>query len=186
MKAEEKAKAYDEVLNKLRQFIAKGVDPLITRADVQDFFPELAESEGEKVIKRITLCLEECVHSDVIRDYEKDECTAWLEKQKGNICGISPNSAWSEEDEQHVNSLLKRLDSLCKNKFERTRFAISEDREWLKSLRPQNTWKPSDEQIKAIRLARSFVVDDFGEHPMLSETLMELEEQLKKLNEGNV
>lgn len=76
---EEKAKAYDEVVNKLRHFIAKGVDPLITRADVQDFFPELAESEGEKVIKRITLCLEECVHSDVIRDYEKDECIAWLE-----------------------------------------------------------------------------------------------------------
>lgn len=78
---EEKAKAYDEVVNKLRHFIAKGVDPLITRADVQDFFPELAESEGEKIKKRITLCLEECVHSDVIRDYEKDECIAWLEKQ---------------------------------------------------------------------------------------------------------
>ena len=80
---EEKAKAYDEVLNKLRHFITKGVDPLITRADVQDFFPELAESEGEKIKKRITLCLEECVHSDVIRDYEKDECIAWLEKQEG-------------------------------------------------------------------------------------------------------
>ena len=49
----------------------------------------------------------------------------------------------------------------------------------LKSLRPH--WKPSEEQIKAIRLAKSFVVDDFDEHPTLSEILMELEEQLKKL-----
>lgn len=42
-------------------------------------------------------------------------------------------------------------------------------------------WKPSDEQIKAIRLARSFVTDDFSEHPTLSESLMELEEQLRNL-----
>ena len=46
---EEKEKSYDEVVNKLRHFIAKGVDPLITRADVQDFFPELAESVDEKM-----------------------------------------------------------------------------------------------------------------------------------------
>jgi hypothetical protein len=199
---EEKAKAYDEVVNKLRHFIAKGVDPLITRADVQDFFPELAESEGEKVIKRITLCLEECVHSDVIRDYEKDECTAWLEKQKGIICGISPNSAWSEEDkgiieevvsylinysniveskedanrieylidkiqdicphqkqewseedEQHIDSLLKRLEGMCKKgaTYTATRFAVSQDIDWLKSLKgrvqpqPKQEWSEEDE-----------------------------------------
>ena len=45
----------------------------------------------------------------------------------------------------------------------------------------QPSWKPTEEQIKAIRLARSFVVDDFSEKPTLSETLKELEEQLKKL-----
>lgn len=49
----------------------------------------------------------------------------------------------------------------------------------LRSLKPH--WKPSEEQIKAIRLAKSFVTDDFDEHPTLSEILMELEEQLKKL-----
>ena len=48
---------------------------------LEEIFPELKESEDEKIKKRITLCLEECVHSDVIRDYEKDECVAWLEKQ---------------------------------------------------------------------------------------------------------
>jgi hypothetical protein len=66
--------------------------------------------------------------------------------------GVQPKQEWSEEDEQHIDSLLKRLDSLCKNKFERIRFAISEDREWLKSLRPQNRWKPSDEQMEALWL----------------------------------
>ena len=42
---------------------------------------------------------------------------------------------WSEEDEQHIDSLLKRLDGLCRNEFERTRFAINEDIDWLKSLK---------------------------------------------------
>lgn len=42
---------------------------------------------------------------------------------------------WSEEDKEHIDSLLKRLEGLCRNKFERTRFAISEDENWLKSLK---------------------------------------------------
>lgn len=110
---------------------------------LEEIFPELAMSEDEKIKERITLCLEECVHSDVIRDYEKDECAAWLEKQKGNICGISPNSAWSEEDEQHVNSLLKRLEGMCKKgaTYTATRFAVSQDIDWLKSLKERKGGK---------------------------------------------
>ena len=54
---------------------------------------------------------------------------AWLEKQGRQ------KPAWSEEDEQHIDSLLKRLEGLCRNEFERTRFAISEDKDWLKSLK---------------------------------------------------
>lgn len=47
----------------------------------------------------------------------------------------------------------------------------------------KSDWKPTDEQIEAIRCARSFVVDDFGEHQTLSEILMQLEEQLRKIKE---
>ena len=46
--------------------------------------------------------------------------------------------SWSEEDEEHVNSLLKRLKGLCRGKFATTRFAVSEDEEWLKSLKPKS------------------------------------------------
>ena len=42
-------------------------------------------------------------------------------------------------------------------------------------------WKPSDEQIEALEIAITFVTDDFGENPTLSETLRTLIEQLKKL-----
>jgi hypothetical protein len=59
----------------------------------------------------------------------REEALAWLEKQG------EKKPALREEDEQHIDSLLKRLDGLCRNEFERTRFAISEDRDWLTSLK---------------------------------------------------
>ena len=66
---------------------------------VNDNVPELRESEDEKRRKIITLCLEECVHSDIIRDYEKDDAIAWLEKQK-------QNPAWTEEDSMIQNGII--------------------------------------------------------------------------------
>ena len=54
---EEKAKAYDEVVNKLKGFITQGVDPLITMADVQDFFPELKDDDDERMMNIITKAL---------------------------------------------------------------------------------------------------------------------------------
>ena len=96
----------------------------------------------------------------------------WLKSLKDRV---QPKQEWSEEDEQHIDSLLKRLDALCRNKFERTRFAISEDRDWLKSLRPRSTWKPSDEQMDALRYVTNF---DYGGYESI---LVSLYEQLKKL-----
>lgn len=44
---------------------------------------------------------------------------------------------WSEEDEKHIDSLLERLEGMCKKgaTFTKTRFAISQDMDWLKSLK---------------------------------------------------
>ena len=50
-------------------------------------------------------------------------------------------------------------------------------------IQQKPTWKPTEKQIDAIRLARSFVTDDFSDNPTLSETLLELENQLKKIME---
>ena len=50
-------------------------------------------------------------------------------------------------------------------------------------IKCNSAWKPSDEQIKAIRLARSLVKDDFSEYPAFSKILIELEEQLQKIKE---
>lgn len=80
---EEKAKAYDKVVNKLKGFMIQGVDPLITRADVQDFFPELAESEDEKIRKEMIEHLEKTAIEFPLSDVglKADSWIAYLEKQ---------------------------------------------------------------------------------------------------------
>ena len=80
MTIEEKAIRYDEVKNKLSRFIAKGVDPLITRADVQDFFPELKESEDDKIRKEIIDFLK-LPHPQFVGKRDHEKWIAWLEKQ---------------------------------------------------------------------------------------------------------
>lgn len=89
MTQEEKAKAYDEALKRAKEMYDAyrfSVDlSNFKPTDIEYIFPELRESKDERIRKRIRLCLDECVHSDIIRDYERDECLAYLEKQKEPI-----------------------------------------------------------------------------------------------------
>lgn len=86
MNTEEKAKAYDEAVNKLRRFMEQGIDPLITRANVQDFFPELTESNDERIRKELIDAILGLWDNDALpmplSVKRKDEWIAWLEKQK--------------------------------------------------------------------------------------------------------
>ena len=89
------------------------------------------------------------------------------------------NPAWSEEDDRTLGYLLAVLEDGIPTDSGKMEKIV----DWLKSLKKRYTWKPSDEQIKAIRLARSFVTDDFGDNPTLSEILIELEKQLNKIKD---
>ena len=91
---------------------------------------------------------------------------------------IEHKPAWSEKDNEHVNSLLKRLDGLCRKEFTTTRFAINEDENWLKSLKERYTWKPSDEQMNTLEYYMHTLV--CNEH---KEVLFGLYADLKKLME---
>ena len=59
------------------------------------------------------------------------------------------------------------------------RYVEGENKHYTQSL--EKTWKPTQKQLDAIELAKTFVTDDFGENPTLTDTLNELLEQLKKL-----
>ena len=213
MTTEEKAKAWDEAIERAKSKIRNDKDHVLYEEDILDIFPSLKESDEERIRKDIVFYIA-ANHKD---DGEKARWLYWLEKQceyanfrnkiqigdkvtrnedgvlvnlsqlnrvakkdekqgKNNM-GISETTKqeWSEEDETKLNDAI----NACKAQYGNMSYTA----DWLLSLKERFTWKPSDEQIKAIRLARSFVTDDFDEHPALSEILIELEKQLKKLRE---
>ena len=98
--------------------------------------------------------------------------------EKKELIKIEHKPALSEKDNEHVNSLLKRLDGLCRKEFTTTRFAINEDENWLKSLKERYTWKPSDEQMNTLEYYMHTLV--CNEH---KEVLFGLYADLKKLME---
>ena len=63
---------------------------------LEEIFPELKESEDEKIRKEIVRFIQMEVEDEIVGN----KWLAWLGKQKGNIGGISPT--WSEEDEMFV------------------------------------------------------------------------------------
>jgi len=89
---------------------------------------------------------------------------------------------WSKEDEIGLSDALwaiKQARTIAKDENDMGNLWYAE--RWLKSLKPQNRWKPSAEQIDAIGMAIPFVTDDFSDNPTLSEILKDLQNQLKAL-----
>ena len=126
---------------------------------------------------------------------EKDMC----EYKKGFECGkqrvlkypedfdLCKKSVWSEEDEEHTHSLLDRLEGMCKkgSTFITTRFAVSQDIDWLKSLEERYTWKPSEGQLECLGYAIDKAEKDYS--PLANNriylTLKALKKELEKLTE---
>ena len=97
------------------------------------------------------------------------------------------DTEWREEDERIRTCLIKdqekALEDVKNDKYGHSEI-ISDLKEmyrerisWLKSLRPQNRWKPTDEQMEAFRR----VYDWYNINFMESETLNSLYEDLKRL-----
>ena len=78
MTQEEKAKAYDEALERMKSWVRGERPECFTEAQkVAEFiFPELKESDDERIRKEIIQSIRDnmCV-------IHKDKCIAWLEKQ---------------------------------------------------------------------------------------------------------
>ena len=93
---------------------------------------EKAKAYDEKVKKIITLCLEECVHSDIIRDYEKDDALAWLEKQE-SLKDIIDRYKDSWYNEGKIAGMTEGLTD--NEKYQQG---------WHDALEKQGEWKPDD------------------------------------------
>jgi hypothetical protein len=149
---------------------------------LESLFPELMESEDEKLIKNLISTLSNLYARNLIEKETKEKYTNWLKSIRPQ-----PKQEWSEEDERLRQSCIKHieeeLEEIRNDKYGHSEI-ISDLKEscrerikWLESLRPQYKWKPSDEQIKAIQTAIGIV----GELTPTSMLLKELKKQLKKL-----
>ncbi len=82
MTLEEKARAYDEALERAKMFHSHMVSDGI-RCAVEEIFPELAESEDERIRKALIEMVHDTTCDELWVDYNihKEEALAWLERQ---------------------------------------------------------------------------------------------------------
>lgn len=101
-----------------------------------------------------------------IREYDSEE------KQKEQ-----KPAEWNEEDENTRHDIIVRLESLSEYETQHLAKAyLQKEISWLKALRPQPHWKPSEEQIDALERAiiKMHTPNDIG-------ILAELRDNLKKI-----
>lgn len=105
MTQEEKAKAYDEALLIAKSKINNNKDHVLYENDVIEIFPELKESEDEKIKKDLIQWINEFPDT-IWRGHYKKDVIDWLEKQG------EQKPAWGEEDEKMVKDIIAAIDSL--------------------------------------------------------------------------
>ena len=98
MTQEEKAKAYDESLERARNLHKDAIDMEegLLAKQCEIIFPELKESEDERIRKCLLRFHKSTIDIDGIKG---DEIVSWLEKQ-----GQKP--AWTEEDSMIQNGII--------------------------------------------------------------------------------
>ena len=118
--------------------------------------------EDEEMLKMVIKSCEQC---------GSEYAYYWLKSLKDRV---QPKQEWSEEDEKNLNEVQRILElhGQCSMGLIL----------WLKSLRHQNTWKPSDEQIKVCKEVYADILSAKGfDLGTVNGELNRLEEELKKL-----
>ena len=95
---------------------------------LESLFPELKESEDERIRKALIKFHKSTIDVDGIKG---EDIIAWLEKQG------EQNPAWSEEDSIRLQRIIDFLWHNRKGDTD-TIYQQEQDIDWLKSLRPQN------------------------------------------------
>lgn len=156
-------------------------DGHLSQEVAEKYFPELAESEDEKIRKDILdYCIKrqhnqfEALNANRVEDWRK-----WLERQG------KQNPAWSEEDEKKIDFLRNLIRFQIKDsKFsygwgDDVKYVTKEEAvDMLVSLRPQKKWKPSDKQMELLKEACDQHWEPDGLDPLYT-----LYQDLKKLRE---
>jgi hypothetical protein len=166
MNIEEKAKAYDEALERAKK-LQKTCDSQAVVGWCEYILPELAESEDENIRGAII---------DHLKDNNLTEWAAWLENQG------QKSAEWHREDEQNLNACLgyipdeflrRWLTDIIHIKYDKSTWSHEDDvmvhdilgllpvktrpeynqrrEDWLKSLKcrvqPEQEWSEEDENM---------------------------------------
>lgn len=102
----------------------------------------------------------------------KEDIVIWLKSLKDRVL---PKQEWTEEDESMRTRCIGILGKCYMGELPTK---VEEELNWLKSLRPQNQWQPSDEQMNTLEYYMHTLV--CNEH---KEILFGLYTDLKKLRE---
>ena len=122
-----------------------------------------------------------------LQEMDCRNCADWLKSLKDRVgceANCTTTKEWSEEDESHIRYLIECLEHCKKGvALTMTTSTAQEYIDWLKSLRPQNTWKPSDEQIKALNYVVNLMASSESpkENDYYYNVFKDLREQLKNL-----
>ena len=156
-------KKYNEALDRAKSFQEK------YGGDYAGYiFPELSESEDERIRKEIMHHIS-LLENNRFMFASKEECLAYLEKQKEQ-----KPAEWSAEDARRITAICELLaNTLAIHPNYSHRILI----DWLKSLRPRPHWKPSEEQMEALKRAST---NEYLPAKQF-EILVSLYEQLKQL-----
>lgn len=173
-----------ELKNKLEKSCS-----LATPTGIESIFPELKESEDERIRKAIHIYLDwldgrkdieprgeysirdmiawlekQCepnwVHhkvdlSDCSEEYRKAYYDGWnnCNKQHSQLKG-EQKPAWSEEDELMLKDTIMAIDMILTSTFQENNPNLYKSFEvakhWLKSIKPQPHWKPTEEQMNEL------------------------------------
>lgn len=191
-----------------------------TKAVLETIFPELCESEDERVRKALIRFHKSTIDIDGIKG---DEIVSWLEKQdemskkcptsvqneqkpawseddseefdiaietlkeagqfssakwlKSIKDRIQPKQEWSEEDDKMLHTIIADFKSFSHNNTSTLESHFNKCIDWLKSLRLQTTWKPSQEQIQCLHDA----IEHYQTNGYPASKLNELYEQMSKI-----
>ena len=127
---------YTEALEKIRD----GLHPLpdgtkisgVTRAFLEEVFPELKESEDEKIRKAVIEMIHDTPSIECEENYNvcKNDILAWLEKQ-----GEKKPTEWSEDDEKMLHTIIADFKGLKHDNTSTLESHFNECMDWLKSLK---------------------------------------------------
>ena len=145
----------------------------------EDFkaYSEIKTAEWSEEDKRLLRTTLECLN--YVSCQSKTPVVNWLNSLPERF-NIQPKQEWSEEDEDYRHDILLTLEALRSSAGSTdTNIVYQHLIDWLKSLRPQPQWKPSEEQIHIIGLAIANL-EPTGHHSLCHE-LEQLKDNLKKL-----